>query len=227
MIIDLHSHTYYSSDSRDPINDLIEEMIKQGVDVLGITDHNYCIGERRKEYRNEIRSSAIKYSDKIKIYCGIEISTIIEDEIEKDYSNYDYCLIESLGKPNSLIKDDIITFARDFNCVKGIAHTDLFSFMSSKNLEPKAYLRELKENNFFWELNVNLDSIHKFREHQYVKEFFNNTIQQQLIKESGLCVSVGFDGHSFDEYKVDRVRQANIFLEENHIKNAIEIIKHK
>lgn len=35
MIQDLHSHTYFSA---------------CGVEVLGITDHNYGIGDRKREY---------------------------------------------------------------------------------------------------------------------------------------------------------------------------------
>lgn len=44
--------------------------------MLGISDHSYGIGERKKQYLAEIKDLATRYLDKIKIYCGIEIATV-------------------------------------------------------------------------------------------------------------------------------------------------------
>ena len=64
-------------------------------------------------------------------------------------------------------------------------------------------------------MNVSYDSTHQYREHEYVKEFFRNTDQQKLIRDVGLQISVGFDGHKMEDYRVDRVRDACRFLSEN------------
>ena len=47
MIQDLHSHTYYSLCGKDTPEELIEAAIAGGIEVLGISDHNYGVaGER-------------------------------------------------------------------------------------------------------------------------------------------------------------------------------------
>ena len=54
----------------------------------------------------------------------------------------------------------------------------------------------------------NFDSLHSFKQHDYVAEFFKNKQQQELIKKSGVRLSVGFDGHIAKEYKPERVKSA-------------------
>ena len=49
-IIDLHNHTNFSYDGISGINVLVENAIKNNVDVLGITDHEFSISERIDEY---------------------------------------------------------------------------------------------------------------------------------------------------------------------------------
>ena len=229
MKIDLHSHTRYSNCGQDDPEKLIVEMIKNGVEIFGICDHNYGIGDREREYLKEIRSLQKKYADKIKIFCGIEICTRpgLEPVEGKTFSEYDYCLIEDLDNPASVMNGDIINYTKNFGCPVGIAHTDLFKFISDNGWESKKYLKELALAGIFWELNVNYDSIHRYREHQYVQDFFKNTAQQNAVKEAGLFVSIGFDGHRLEEYNANRVETANSSLYLVQIKNAYEILKQK
>lgn len=229
MKIDLHSHTHYSHCGQDEPEKLILNMIEKGVETFGICDHNYGIGDREESYLKEIRHLQKKYADKIKIFCGIEICTRpgLEPLDGKTYSEYDYCLIEDLDNPSSVMKGDIISYTKNFECCVGIAHTDLFKFISDKKLDCKKYLKDLAAANIFWELNVNYDSIHRYREHEYLKEFFKNEFQQKMVKESGLCVSVGFDGHRLEEYDVDRVEKANRMIYSANIINAVNMLKQK
>lgn len=53
----------------------------------------------------------------------------------------------------------------------------------------------MAEQNIFWEMNVSYDSIHNFKEHQYVLDFFESTEQQAIVRESGVSISVDYDGH--------------------------------
>ena len=79
MTQDLHTHTVYSDGSNTP-EEMVLSAIKNGLDVFGISDHSYtsfddsyCIKkEAVEEYIKEIQSLKTKYSDKIKILCGIE-----------------------------------------------------------------------------------------------------------------------------------------------------------
>lgn len=224
MKTDLHSHTFYSNCGQDMPEKLILKMIEKGVEIFGICDHNYGIGDREQEYLKEIRHLQKKYADKIKIFCGIEICTRpgLEPAEGKTFADYDYCLVEDLDNPSSVMNGDIISYTKNFGCPVGIAHTDLFKFISDKNLDCKKYLKELADANIFWELNVNYDSIHRYREHEYLKEFLKNESQQNMVKEAGLCVSIGFDGHRLEEYNVDRVEMANHAIRLAKIKNAVD-----
>ena len=67
------------------------------------------------------------------------------------------------------------------------------------------FFGKMKAQNIFWELNVNYDSKHNFREHQYVKDFFGNSALIDAVKKSGIKLSVGFDGHRLEDYDAERV----------------------
>lgn len=226
MITDLHSHTFYSNCGRDDPEKLILRMIEKGVRVLGITDHNYGIGDREEEYRRHIRGLAEKYSSRIKVLCGIEICTLpnLSPDENKSFADYDYCLVENLSYDESEMKGDILTYTAGYGCPVGIAHTDIFGYIEKRGLGPAAYLKSLAARGVFWELNVNYDSIHNYREHEYVKTFIDSEFQQKTVKEAGLFVSVGFDGHRMEDYDVTRVDKANDFLKRSGINNAVDLI---
>ncbi|UKI13474.1 MAG: hypothetical protein L6V84_04535 [Oscillospiraceae bacterium] len=42
-------------------------------------------------------------------------------------------------------------------------------------------------------MNVSYDSIHNFRVHPYMLAFFNSPEQQEIVRASGVRVSIGFD----------------------------------
>lgn len=235
MIQDLHSHTYYSFCGKDSPEAIVEAAIAGGIELFGICDHNYGIGFGRKDvfrlpeevipneyapgtlrrYFDHIDLIKEKYADQIQILRGIEIATnkfadnaggkVTLPESE-DISYFDYCLIEHLDKPDSVTGGDLFAFAKRCGCSQvGIAHTDLFAFIKSRGEAPLEYFRRMAENNIFWELNVNYDSIHKYREHAYVKGFLESEEQQRIVKASGVRLSVGFDGHRVEDYVPQRV----------------------
>jgi hypothetical protein len=67
----------------------------------------------------------------------------------------------------------------------------------------------MAQQGIFWELNVNLDSSHEYKTHDYVTEFFKNKTQQQIVKSSGVKLSIGFDSHAIKEYKPSRLQTAH------------------
>ena len=228
-IVDIHSHTNFSNCGRDKPEELILEMIKQGVEVLGISDHNHGVLDRDEEYQKSIRKLGEKYKDQIQILCGLEICTHepYNMRVGKIPVGYDYCLIENLDNPVSIMRGDILSYVEKFPCPIGIAHTDIFAFIEKNGLDAERYLKSLVARNIFWELNVSYDSIHGYREHEYVKEFMKNPVQQELVKRTGLMLSVGFDGHRKEDYAVDRVRSANEFIRKNGFPHAIDYILSK
>lgn len=219
MIVDLHSHTYYSHCGQDDPAALIETAIDAGVEVFGISDHNYGIQERKREYFDLLTVLRERYRDRITLYRGIELNTRPDFCLkpDEDVSYFDYCLVENLDEAVSVMGGDLITYSQRLKCPTGIAHTDLFGFMKAKGVRPEVYLKELAEKNIFWEMNVNYDGIHGFHEHQYVKDFVADEEQRRLVRQAGLFVSVGFDGHRMGEYDVRRVREMCEFLEKEGI----------
>lgn len=229
MIQDLHSHTYYSFCGKDAPTTVIETAIAGGIEMLGISDHSYGICMSRSElaresqkekdiqraidaYADHILLLKEKYASKIDIKCGIELFTVnqphrlLPDSI--DLSVFDYCLVENLDSPDTVCCD-LFGFVKKHKCRNvGIAHTDLFGFLEQRGFDKLEYLTKMADSGIFWEMNVNYDSIHKYREHAYVKEFFEDPEMQDTVRRSGVRISVGFDGHKVEDYLPDRVHGA-------------------
>lgn len=247
MIQDLHTHTYYSFDSTDRIERVIEAAIAGGVGLLGITDHSYGVSCGRTDvcydkgpapeanyggmllrYHDHVLTAAEKYRNKIKVLSGLEVCTLVSRDAyalpdSADVSFFDYVIVENLDVPDrSIARGDIFSFAKRCGCPTGIAHTDLFSFLAKRGESPAKYFRRMAEENIFWEINVNFDSIHGFRTFDYVTEFFRNKQQQEIVRQSGAKLSVGFDSHIIREYKPDRVKTANKLIRDMGIRLAFD-----
>lgn len=221
MIQDLHSHTYYSACGRDNPETIIQAAIDGGIEVFGISDHNYGIGDRKREYYELMCSLKEVYKDKITLYCGIEVCTLRQDlylKDDEDISYFDYCLVENLDCKESVIQGDILGFVKRAGCRTGICHTDLFGYIQTIGEDPLEYFKMLADNNVFWEMNVNYDSIHSYREHAYYLEFLKNEEMQEIVRKSGIEIGVGFDGHRVEDYLPDRVIHMSNFLKERGIK---------
>ena len=234
MLQDLHSHTYYSFCGKDSPEVIVEAAIAGGIELFGICDHNHGIGFVRKDayklapeilpnvyddrclhrYYDHINLVKEKYADKITVLRGIEISTRtdfpkIHLPPSADVSFFDYCLIESLDaeEGGSIMEGELFAFTERCGCpMMGLAHTDLFGFLERTGRDPYRYLKEMADRNLFWEMNVSYDSIHKYRQHAYMLRFFEDEEQQAMVRESGLRLSVGFDGHRTEDYLPERIK---------------------
>jgi histidinol phosphatase-like PHP family hydrolase len=241
VIQDLHAHTYYSFCGNDSPEQLIETAIKGGIEVLGICDHNYGVANERidtfcqrkdkriKDYQrsfirylDHMRLVAKQYDGQIKIWNGIELSTLktnphwpLPDEI--DASIFDYCLIESVDS-NDTVATDMFAYAKRCNCKNvGIAHTNLPAFIERTGQDMLSFFSRMAAENIFWEINVNYDSIHNYREHAYVQRVFQDENLQQILRDSNVKLSVGFDSHKTVEYAADRIKDACNRLTELHL----------
>ena len=246
MIQDLHSHTYYSFCGSDKPEQIVENAIEGGIELFGICDHNYGIGfgrydlfcSRSKDFGPVYGNNLVKYFDhmslikekyvdKIKILRGIEIATLGEggrfalpDGV--DISFFDYCLIEHIDSADSVTNGDLFAMAKRCKCPVGVAHTDLFSHAVSLGIDPYDYFCKMAEENIFWEMNVSYDSIHHYREHAYMLKFFDDEEQQDIVRRSGVRLSVGFDGHRHKDYLPERVTDFCRKIESMGIKMAFE-----
>jgi histidinol phosphatase-like PHP family hydrolase len=176
------------------------------------------------DHMNAVRE---KYAKKIKILCGIEICTLRSEHsyalpTMADVSFFDFALIENLDHPMSVTNGDLFAYAKRCGCPVGVAHTDMFKFIKSLGEDPYRYFKKMAEAGIFWEMNVNYDSVHNFKTHDYVTEFFKNKEQQEIVKRSGVKLSVGFDGHIAKEYKAQKVKTANGLIKAMGIPLAFE-----
>jgi histidinol phosphatase-like PHP family hydrolase len=246
MIQDLHAHTYYSFCSKDKPEKVIEGAIAGGIQQFGICDHNYGVGCARTEfcwdqgsklnadygktlerYYDHMRLLKDKYSKRINLLCGIEICTLKGKDSyalphSADVSFFDFALLENLDHPQSITEGDLFAYAKRCGCPVGVAHTDMFAFIESRGEDPYRYFKRMAEAGIFWEMNVNYDSLHNFQNHAYVTEFFKNKQQQEIIKKTGVRLSVGFDGHIVSEYKPAKVKAACKLIQDMGIHLAFE-----
>lgn len=227
MIQDLHSHTYYSFCGADTPEAVVETAIRGGIEMIGITDHAHGVGEGRKQhvehplqgvevdyegttrrYFDHINLIKEKYASQINVLRGIEVATVKEPHAfpeKADISFFDYCLVEHLDFAETITNGDIFSFAKRCGCPTGIAHTDMFGFIRSRGEDPLAYFTKMAQSGIFWEMNVNLDTIHKGHVHPYMLRFFDDPEQQEIVRRSGVRLSVGFDGHRVYDYKPERI----------------------
>ena len=141
-----------------------------------------------------------------------------------DISYFDYCLIENLDASTSITGGDLFAYAKKLGTpVTGVAHTDLFAHIARLGADPLDYFKRMADGNIFWEMNVSYDSIHGYREHKYFLDFFADEKKQEIIRKSGVRVSVGFDGHRVEDYLPDRVAGYCKKLTELGIKMPFEV----
>lgn len=207
--IDLHNHTKFSYDGSNTPEEIIENAINRGVDVIGITDHQFTIGENLPIYYQYIQHCKIKYADKIKVLCGLEIGTrpTPPESLPLATSRFDYVLFECLDDSRAMDFYEFLEWQKLFKCKKGLAHTDIFKLSDTYGLD---VLKKMRENNIFWEINTSGN-------YTYYYDFLTNEKKQQLIKQSGIPVSVGSDTHCVDEYRTKQVRRANQLLQKLQI----------
>ncbi len=207
--VDLHNHTIFSYDGSNTPEEIIENAIRCSIDVIGITDHQFTIGDSLPEYYEYIQRCKIKYADRIKVLCGLEIGTrpAPPQSLPRATEQFDYVLFESLDDMRAMDLYEFLEWQKLFKCPKGLAHTDIFALEERYGLD---MLKILKENDIFWELNTSGNYI-------YYYDFLTNEKKQQRICQSGIKVSVGSDTHYLAEYRKKQIRRANELLQKLNI----------
>lgn len=207
--VDLHNHTKFSYDGSNTPEEIIENAINNGIDVIGITDHQFTIGDNLPVYYEYIQHCKIKYADKIKVLCGLEIGTRLAppQALPKATKLFDYVLFESLDDTRAMDFYEFLEWRKQFSCKAGLAHTDIFLLGERYGLD---IIKVMRDNNIFWELNTSGNYL-------YYYDFLTNSKKQQIIKESGISVSVGSDTHYIAEYRKKQIRRANELLQELNI----------
>ncbi len=201
MITDLHNHTIFSYDGSNSPEEIIENAIAHGIDAVGITDHQFSIGNRICEYKNKLYECKKKYSGKIKVLAGLEIGTRPRpsDLAPYDTDGLDYVLFESLDDYRAIDFFEFIAWRKSFGCPVGLAHCDIFAMSERYGTDIAAYLAA---EHIFWELNTSGN-------YSYYYDFLTNPAKRAAVKRAGIGVSVGSDTHNIYEYRHKQLIRAN------------------
>ena len=204
---DLHNHTTYSYDGSNSPEEIIENAIAHSVDVIGITDHQFSIGGNLNKYFEHINICKARYADEIKVLCGLEIGTrpAPQDFPASNADFLDYVIFESLDSTTAMDFYEFLEWQRLFKCKKGLAHTDIFDLSQRYGID---VVEVMKQNNLFWELNVSGN-------YTYYYDFLTNEKKREIIKKSGITISIGSDTHWIEEYRFRQLRRANELIGES------------
>lgn len=200
-ITDIHNHTKYSYDGSNTCEEIIKNAIANGISVLGISDHQFSVRSRLREYISEINELKLKYRDKIEIKCGLEIGTrpYPDDLMINDTKMLDYCLFESLDTKKGMDLYEFEQWCALFTIPKGLAHTDIFFLRDKYGIDIFEFM---KKNNLFWELNTSGN-------YTYYYDFITNKEKQRLVSESGISVSIGSDTHWIRDFSRSKLISAH------------------
>lgn len=197
-LIDLHNHTTFSYDGVNSCEEIIENALSCGIEVVGICDHQYSLGSDIGEYIRTVNECKRKYKNKIIVLCGLEIGTRPEprDLVMSSIKDIDYCLFECLDSPIAMDFYEFMEWVKLFDMPKGFAHTDIFSLSNRYGID---IIKIMKENNIFWEINTSGN-------YNYYYDFITNPEKQEIIKKSGLTISVGSDTHWIKDLNVNKLK---------------------
>lgn len=206
MIMDLHNHTVYSYDGSNSPEQIIENAITVGFDIVGITDHQFTIQNRLGEYIERLAECKRKYSSQIKVLAGLEISMQPRPNglFAADTDGLDYVIFERLDRCNAADFYEFLAFRRRYNCPVGLAHCDVFKLSEQYGID---ILSVMKDEEIFWELNTSGN-------YNYYYDFLTNAKKREAVCRSGVGVSVGSDTHAIFEFRKKQIVRANQLREE-------------
>lgn len=198
--VDLHNHTSYSYDGSNTPREIICNAMANGIDVVGITDHQFSVREKLFDYIEEINALKAEFSDRIQVLCGLEIGTRpMPDDFFAGYSGkLDYCLFECLDNPKAMDFYEFMQWRNLFSCPVGFAHTDIFDLSERYGMDILSYMRDA---DIFWEINTSGNYI-------YYYDFITNKKKQQVVADSGVKISVGSDTHNIVGYDASKIKRA-------------------
>lgn len=113
MLIDLHMHTYYSSDAApDPVRAHCLAAAEKGISILGIADHIDYYRQKPTEgldvskRQKEIAACKQEFADKVEVLCSIELGQPYQNPKESrelmENGQFDYIIGSLHAMPNDI-----------------------------------------------------------------------------------------------------------------------------
>ncbi len=206
MLMDLHNHTVYSYDGSNTPEQIIENAIRNGFSAVAITDHQFTIKNRLREYIDHLLRLKEKYKSEIKVFAGLEIAMDPKPRgfFSSDTEGLDFVLFERLDKTNAEDLYEFLTWRHMFRYPVGLAHCDIFAMCERYGID---FLKLMKDVDIFWELNTSGN-------YNYYYDFLTNEKKREAVKRAGIGVSIGSDTHAIYEFRKSQIINANKLVEE-------------
>ncbi|HAF07671.1 MAG: histidinol-phosphatase HisJ family protein [bacterium] len=197
-MVDLHNHSLYSYDSKREMEDIIVEAISKDVGILGISDHldfnsndpgnMFYKGEEQLE---EFLYLKKKYSNKIKLFLGIE-SSYEEDYEKKIISSFkkfpfDYRIVSLHFVDGVVISDWIVEIEKDKGSIFEVDYEKYFSQLES--------IVDFKIFNILGHIDY-YKKYSKFQNHQETFKRYKNSYERILKKvvKYGIILEINSSG---------------------------------
>ena len=222
-----HTHTYLCTHAVGTVEDYVLEAIKNNFHELGMSDHApfpelFDVTVRMKMedypiYLKELNNAINKYSNKIKIYKGLEIEyfTNKNDYIKGFLKDLDYLVlgqhyIETKNRIKSVTKiktieeakiyKEIIIEAMKTRYFKLVAHPDLFLFnikeLSKEWLDiSEEIIIAAKNNNMVLEINSN-GIRRKIKDNRKNYYHYPRVEFWELVKKHNVKCIISSDAHN-------------------------------
>lgn len=205
-MVDLHNHTYFSYDGVHTPDELADNACSLGINVIGITDHQFTNGFDINKYASAVRQTKDKFRLNCDVKIGLEIGTRPKPDnlLAKSVSKVlDYCLFECLDSERGMDLYEFIEWRRLFSCPVGLAHTDIFALGEHYGVDMLALL---KKEDIFWEINTSGN-------YSYYYDFITNADKRRAVSKSGITLSIGSDTHRLYEFNFNKLASANMLAQ--------------
>ena len=203
--VDLHNHTKFSYDGSNTPEEIIENAIGHGVDVIGITDHQFSIGENLPIYYEYIQHCKQEICRSNKKFFAVLKSVHVRHRRNRFRVQRKFLIMyfECLDDKGNRFYE----FWNGESCLnaKQVLHIPIFFKLGERyGLD---IIKILRDNDIF--LGTRYFEITYY-------DFLTNEKKQQIIKESGIPVSVGSDTRTLRNI-VKQIRRANKLLQKLNI----------
>lgn len=170
----LHTHTIYA-DGKNSLEEIVCIAIEKGFQSIGFSEHAYMSYskefsmplEKTEVYKREIKFLKEKYSEYIKIYCGLEV----DKYSEVDKNGFDYLIgsVHFLKENNELFafdrSEEVVS-----NLINQVFHGDSMAYV-------RKYYREVADLPKYGNFDI-LGHFDLITKHSDKKKFFDESSKE-------------------------------------------------
>jgi histidinol-phosphatase (PHP family) len=213
-MIDLHNHSYFSPDSEAPLEGIVAKALREGLSIIGISDHDdldtsFSFSYRLKDLPAYIESlSRLKNDSPLKVLTGLEvgIQSAVNTPPEGDF---DYFIYSVHGVPGltdinasdiwTLYLEEAIEAVREFEVPGFFGHIDfLRRYISGhRPLDNSMLLSELLKKLILYNIGIEINT--SGWRAPYNEPSPQPWIIEKYLELGGRYVTIGSDSHRVED----------------------------